>query len=576
MHYQALWAKPRLRALRVARCAALLVALGAPACALYEETVPLGPRAVFVEVEPATLELGVGEAQQLSAVVYAEDDVVLSGRNLVWVSLDEEVATVSATGQITGLSPGVARIRAESGGIVGTAEVHVFYPVVRVEAQLEDTMLFPGERVKAQAHAYNIDGDRLGDRQIHWTVQDTSIAQVDASGVVTALAVGSTELTALAEGVRQSVPIEVVQWEQVSAGFHYSCGLLSNGRAYCWGQNSNHGVLGNGSVDSGENWPEYHHDADAPLPTEVSGDIIFESVTAGVFHTCGLAPGGQAYCWGYGLNGQLGNGAIAPSATPVAVGGEHRFIDIQPGIFHTCGLTTSKHIYCWGVNDENQLGLGSQATTFYFSPQQLSEDSFVALAVGRNHSCAISEQGPTYCWGNNDFGQLGVGAPFTRSTPVEVATDERFVKLAAGSNYTCGLTEHGEAYCWGEGRDAALGTGTTYDRMSPRRARAPHIFVDLYANWTSTCGVDAAGAVYCWGSNEQGHLGNGVPNPMERSPVLVSGGHQWRDFSLGLAHSCGLVVGQAGLFCWGDNDRGQLGGGAFQDYITAPTAAVNP
>jgi len=576
MHHQALWAKPRLRALRLALRVVLLAALGAPGCALYEDTVPLGPKAVFVEVEPAILDLGVGEAQQLSAIVYAEDDEVLSGRKLAWLSLDEGVAAVSESGAITGVSPGVARIRAETGGIVGTAEVHVFYPVVSVEIRVDDTVLFPGERVKAQASAYNINGELLGDREVIWTVQDTTIAQVDADGFVTALAVGSTELTARAEGVSHSVPIEVVQWQQVSAGLHYSCAVLSNGKAYCWGQNSNHGILGNGSVDSGAGWPEFNHDADADTPTEVSGDIIFASVTAGLFHTCGLTPDGQAYCWGYALNGQLGNAGIAPSATPVAVSGENRFSDIQLGSFHTCALATSKNIYCWGVNDDNQLGLGAGATTFYFEPQQVPDDQFIALAVGSNHGCAISEQGPTYCWGNNDFGQLGDGTRLNRNALVEVETYEVFVKLAAGSNYTCGLTEQGEVYCWGEGRNAALGTGTTYDRLSPRRINGGQTFVDLDANWTSTCGIDAAGAVYCWGSNDQGHLGNGVANPTERSPVLVSGGYQWRDFSLGVEHSCGLAIGEAGLFCWGDNDLGQMGNGSFQDYVTEPTAVANP
>src|SRR5690554_3539812 len=164
MHHQALWAKPRLRALRLALRVVLLAALGAPGCALYEDTVPLGPKAVFVEVEPAILDLGVGEAQQLSAIVYAEDDEVLSGRKLAWLSLDEGVAAVSESGAITGVSPGVARIRAETGGHVGTAEVHVFYPVVSVEIRVDDTVLFPGDRVKAQAGAYNINGELLGDR----------------------------------------------------------------------------------------------------------------------------------------------------------------------------------------------------------------------------------------------------------------------------------------------------------------------------------------------------------------------------------------------------------------------------
>jgi alpha-tubulin suppressor-like RCC1 family protein len=143
----------------------------------------------------------------------------------------------------------------------------------------------------------------------------------------------------------------------ISAGWELSCGVTTSGGVYCWGSNES-GQLGNG-------WTTWA--GNAPVP--VSGSLSFASVSAGKEHACGLTHDGTAYCWGLNADGELGVPPVSGqcgypcSPTPVAVSGGLKFAAISAGNYHTCGLATNGVAYCWGDNLDGQLGNGSNAST---------------------------------------------------------------------------------------------------------------------------------------------------------------------------------------------------------------------
>ena len=98
---------------------------------------------------------------------------------------------------------------------------------------------------------------------------------------------------------------------------------------------------------------------------------------------------------------------------------------------------------------------------------------FSEIAVGGDHSCALTKDGAAWCWGRNDSGELGDGSTTLSSTPVPVTGDITFATIAAGSFHTCALTPKGLAYCWGQNTYGALGDGTTVDRWVPTRVLPP-------------------------------------------------------------------------------------------------------
>ena len=159
-----------------------------------------------------------------------------------------------------------------------------------------------------------------------------------------------------AQLVPQAVP-GAPPLDGVSVGSFTTCGV-GGATVYCWEANP-HGEFGNGTTEG----------STTPLP--VGGGMQFSSVAAGVIQTCGVTTDGDAYCWGNDSFGQLGvsPGAVASrcasqdlpcSLVPVRVIGWRQFTSISTGFGnHVCAVTTDANIYCWGLGQSGQLGYGN-------------------------------------------------------------------------------------------------------------------------------------------------------------------------------------------------------------------------
>ena len=252
----------------------------------------------------------------------------------------------------------------------------------------------------------------------------------------------------------------------VSTGNHHSCGLSADGEAFCWGLDVS-GQLGS-SADADSCQLSYPMPCSL-TPVPVDGSLRFNDIVAGSDHTCALARGGEAFCWGYGSGGRRGDGTSAKAEAPVAVSGGLRFSMLDTFEGHTCGLTADGEAWCWGANDRGEVGVDALDT--YLVPVAVQGGlRFRKIAVGFDHTCALEPGGEAWCWGGNFFGQLGDGAGggFTYSTrPVAVAGGLKFRDLDTGHQFTCGVTLDGDAYCWGVNVAGQLGVGS-YDGAPSR------------------------------------------------------------------------------------------------------------
>ena len=367
------------------------------------------------------------------------------------------------------------------------------------------------------------------------------------------------------------------------AGWRHTCGLVSGGTAYCWGQNW-YGQLGDGTSGNGKN------SADRTSPVAVNGGLTYTALVAGEGHTCGLVSGGTAYCWGANGYRQLGDGTSgngtnsADRTSPVAVNVARTFTAQVARGQHTCGLAPGGTAYCWGWNVYSQLGDGTSGNgpiaTVRTAPVAVSGGwTFTALVAGGNHTCGLVSGGTAYCWGYNASGQLGDGTSGTnRTAPVAVSGGLTFTALVAGDKHTCGLVSGGTAYCWGYNDEGQLGDGTSgngtnsANRTVPVAVSGGLTFTALMAGAYHTCGLVSGGTAYCWGYNGKGQLGDGTSgnggNSANRTtPVAVSGGRTFTALVAGGSHTCGLVSGGT-AYCWGENGYGQLGDGTKDDRIT--------
>jgi alpha-tubulin suppressor-like RCC1 family protein len=300
--------------------------------------------------------------------------------------------------------------------------------------------------------------------------------------------------------------------------------------------------------------------------TYYKAPVTWTGLTTGYWHNCGTTSGGAAYCWGDNWWGQLGDGSSLSSRTTlVAVAGGLTFASLTAGEVYTCGQTSDGAAYCWGLNDFGQLGDGS--TTDHHTPGTAAGGlTFASLTAGGKHTCGLTSSGAAYCWGLNEFGQLGDGSTSTRLTPVAVASGLMFASLTAGLEHTCGLVSGGAAYCWGYNPYGGLGDGSTTNRTTPVPVAGGLTFVSLTPGGAHTCGLTSGGAAYCWGDNYYGELGDGSTTD-RWTPVAVAGGLTFASLTAGWIHTCGRTNGGA-AYCWGFNLYGGLGDGSTTNRTT--------
>jgi alpha-tubulin suppressor-like RCC1 family protein len=376
------------------------------------------------------------------------------------------------------------------------------------------------------------------------------------------LVMASLALSACGSDVVTPLP---AKFQQVVAGVLHSCGILTDGTAYCWGNNQK-GQLGDGSLK------------DRTYPVPVGGSVKFTQLVGGLAHTCGLSSAGAAYCWGLNLNGQLGDQTHTDRTTPSPVAGSLTFVSLAAGGSYTCGITADGTAYCWGWNAASQLG--DSGTADQSAPKAVSGGlKFASLSGKAFHTCGVTLAGAAYCWGQNDYGQLGTGDNVSSSTPAAVAGGLVFASVEVGYHHTCGVTPGGEGFCWGRNHAGQLGAGDSLvgqDQLTPQPVVVPALWTMISAGAYFTCGVEGSGegAAYCWGLNQSGQLGaasastcldeNSIASYCSVTPLAVSGGLSFSVVSASTQHVCGLTTGGV-AYCWGLDTYGELGDGQKGD-----------
>lgn len=272
------------------------------------------------------------------------------------------------------------------------------------------------------------------------------------------------------------------------------------------------------------------------------GNLDVDRVTATGPHTCALTSNGARVCFGHNTFGELGraNTDDATCAAPFFYDYEgtstHKcggtLIEatttipsvraITSGALHGCALTADR-VRCWGTNLAGQLGRpGGQAAEIV--PQEVvtdpalltALDGVTSLASGGEHSCAV-RAGVVYCWGKNDAGQLATSSATTpsRAFAAPVAGLTNVATVAVGERVSCALKTDKTVLCWGA--DLANPVDLTDGGVSvtPTQIKGPGgvgVLDDVEAlapGYRHVCARRNDG-VYCWGKNDRGQLGDGT------------------------------------------------------------------
>src|SRR3990172_7398946 len=238
---------------------------------------------------------------------------------------------------------------------------------------------------------------------------------------------------------------------------------------------------------------------------------------------------------------------------------------ISAGLVHSCALIDGR-VLCWGSNQMGEVGQGPTIGAVWYGPVEVAGLwGVTAISAGGSahpfdsrpgggHSCALAGGG-AWCWGDNQYGQLGNGTTEDSSTPVEVQGLSGVIAISTGGNDTCAVTG-GRVLCWGQ----MLG-------WTPVEVAGLSGVTAISVGFVHACAI-ADGRVLCWGNNEAGQLGNGTTNDSS-TPVEVAGLSGPTAISAGgWDHTCAMAGGRA--WCWGSDWGGKLGASCEAPLPTDP------
>lgn len=321
----------------------------------------------------------------------------------------------------------------------------------------------------------------------------------------------------------------------VGGGNHFSLFLdKSTNTLYASGENVL-GQLGNGAQG---------YDIKTPLPVAMPDgfDGVIASVSAGQIHGSFLTEDGDVYSWGFGNFGRLGHGDSENQLIPKKIEAldDANIVRIENGNGASYAIDDKGKLYAWGQNSNGQLGQGDEdhrdVPTVVAA---LSDETVVDVSSGTSHTVVLTADGDVYAFGSNTDGQIGSpeglddnGTPVREVlSPVRVESlPQNVVSITADTKTSFAVTADGEVFGWGENRFGQIGIGTdngdgtfTPDRddvLVPTQIQGlPDNIVDVKAGARWVVALTADGDVYAWGPNDEGPTGG-----LDGDPAVESGG----------------------------------------------------
>jgi len=344
-----------------------------------------------------------------------------------------------------------------------------------------------------------------------------------------------------ANGVPTPVP-GIGQVNSVFVGLDHTCAVLETGNVKCWGSNGFQKLA-------------RAHEGKKYLPTLVEGVEGIVAGDAGTGHTCVLAADGKVWCWGLYYHHEyaqlIGLRHHKYTSKPTPVEGLEGATSVASGSLHNCAIDQDKQVWCWGHDNFGQLGIDGHTATGLRAEWVEELPDIKQIALGRWHSCALDIDGNAWCWGANNYGQLGDGTNDLDRRPVRVKDLKNAASISAGDYHTCATRKDGSSFCWGFNSSGQLGDGTKEDRNRPVKVKGLSKASAISGGDEHSCAVLSGGGFKCWGASSKGRLGNGdLEVEGERSRGVDIG--QVRGVSAAWNHTC-AATDEGKVVCWGED-----------------------
>jgi alpha-tubulin suppressor-like RCC1 family protein len=219
-------------------------------------------------------------------------------------------------------------------------------------------------------------------------------------------------------------------WNNFSIRYTHTLAVKDDGTLWSWGQN-NFGELGDVTA------------VDKSSPVQVdNGSNLWLSVSAGFQFSLALKNDGSLYSWGLNGNGQLGNASINNTSNPaiISVGPPVGWSKISAGFNHAAAVGRDGTLWCWGANDFGQIGVPVPLGLSQPVQTAIGGTDWLDVSCGKSFTLALKRNGSVWAWGLNAYGQYGNNTVVSKNTPVNVINGTNlWVRISAGNNYSAGL-----------------------------------------------------------------------------------------------------------------------------------------
>ncbi len=381
----------------------------------------------------------------------------------------------------------------------------------------------------------------------------------------------------------------------IGGGNHFSLFLDKDANTlYATGENLL-GQLGNGVKG---------YDIKTPLPVTMPDgfDGVIASVSAGLIHGSFLTEDGDVYSWGFGNFGRLGHGDDEEQLIPKKIDAldDVTVVKIENGNGASYAIDDLGRLYSWGQNTNGQLGLGDEVNRNVPSlVTDLADETIVDVSSGTSHTVVLTADGDVYAFGSNVDGQIGSpegldqnGDPIREIlSPLKVeGLPSNVVKVTADTKTTFAVTADGDVYGWGENAFGQIGIGTdngdgTFtpdeaDVLVPTKIEGlPGNVVDVKAGARWVVALTEDGDVYAWGPNDEGPTGGLDGDPAAESdgtffPTLLTELDDANVVEIATGPNSIIAVTDTGdIYTLGSNSDGRLGfpsdGSVYQPTLVA-------
>ncbi|VAX01223.1 BNR repeat domain protein [hydrothermal vent metagenome] len=392
-----------------------------------------------------------------------------------------------------------------------------------------------------------------------------------------------TEIEKVNSVLKSATAVDGGSWDKVSTNDFHTCGIKLDNSLWCWGRNN---VKQLGFASTPEiSFMQFVTQVSPPLTVDSNQQLLFDPLTdvwidvsVGAAQSCAIsakrdapAKQGKLWCWGNNSFRELGLPLSAaevsnkdlPSLNPI--GSASDWVKVVAGRAQTCAINNIGETFCFGYDAPVQFsGFGYQVTAVGGQ-----NSDWQSITLGFNHACGIklvNSENKLFCWGQQQYSQLGTGFSYNSLIPNlvvadSIPVDDPYVwkQLDTGSTHSCAIKNDDTLWCWGRSYSGQLGLGNVLPNTTLQQVQPNTKWLEVKSNFRTTCARKVDNTLWCWGFNQRAQQGNGS-RINSFSPVKTKGAvseNNWTGLFVGDFFSC-AQQGDQTVWCWGSNSFGQI------------------